>query len=182
MKREEVCELTRTFRSEYYELPNNYNDTTIKLLVQSPTRIFAYWDISTKQIKMFKKNSGRRFDDCIPYLRITNITHGYSYDFKIDPFSNNYYIEITDNDCDYKLELLRKFSNESFIVASSNKAHIPRSSPCDYNEDIVFRNCVCLSITDKFKLYTQNRSNLKKYTDLSFGSDSVESSMNNFNR
>lgn len=157
--------LKRAFKSEYYELPNKYNKTAVKLLVQSPTRMYAYWDISDETIKAF---STEKYSHSTPYLKIDNLTKGYSYEIKVDPFANNYYIEVTDNDCDYKIELVRKENNISYLVTESNTTHIPRSSPCDYNEDIIFRNCICLSVTDKFKLYTHRRENLKKYTDLSF--------------
>ena len=164
-----------TFKSEYYELPNKYNKTTVKLLVQSPTRMYAYWDVADETVKAF---SAETYNHSTPYLKIENLTLGYSYEIKVDPFANNYYIEVTDSDCDYKVELIRKNNNASYLITESNTTHIPRSSPCDYNEDIIFRNCICLSITDKFKLYTHRRENLKKYTDLSFSDyDDTISSM-----
>lgn len=174
--------MVRTFKSEYYDLPTKYNDTTVKLLVQSPTRMFAYWDVSDKTIRKFSKEN-TNYENCTPYLKITNLTMNYSYEIQVDPFANNYYIEVKDADCDYKVELIRKSCGHSFLVTSSNTTHIPRSSPCDYNEDIIFRNCVCLAITDKFKIYTQNRNNLKKYTDLSFSDyDDAISSMSNLQK
>ena len=157
--------MKRFFKSEYYELPSKYNKTAIKLLVQSPTRMYAYWDVSDDTIKSF---SNEKYDHSVPYLKIENLTMNYSYEIKVDPFANNYYIEVTDSDCDYKVELIRKINHVSYLISTSNTTHIPRSSPCDYQEDIIFRNCICLSITDKFKLYTNERKNLKKYTDLSF--------------
>lgn len=172
--------MVRTFKSEYYELPTKYEDTTVKLLVQSPTRMYVYWDVSNKTIRKFSKQNAK-YGYCTPYLKITNLTMDYSYEVQVDPFANNYYIEIKDADCDYKVELVRKHNNQSYLVSSSNTTHIPRSTPCNYNEDIVFRNCVCLAVSDKFKIYTQNRNNLKKYTDLSFGDDTI-SSMNNLQK
>lgn len=160
--------MVRTFKSEYYELPIKYDKTTVKLLFQSPSRMYAYWDISAKTIKEFS-NKNTKYENCVPYLKISNLTMGYSYEIEINPFANNYYIDVKDTDCDYQVELLRKTSTASFIVSSSNTTHIPRSSPCEYQEDIIFRNCVCLSVTDKFKIYTQRRENIKKYTDLSLG-------------
>jgi len=127
--------------------------------------MYAYWDVSDKTIELFSKE---KYSNSIPFLKIDNLTMGYSYEIEINPFANNYYIEVKDSDCDYKVELIRKEKGASYLVTSSNTTHIPRSSPCDYNEDIIFRNCICLSITDKFKLYTQKREFLKKYSDLSF--------------
>lgn len=31
---------------EYYDLPYRYNQTTVKLLAQTPNSLFVYWDIS----------------------------------------------------------------------------------------------------------------------------------------
>ncbi len=174
--------MVRSFKSEYYDLPTKYDKTSVKLLVQSPTRMFAYWDISDKDIQTFSKQN-EKYENCTPFLRITNLTMNYSYEIQISPFSNNYYIEVKDSDCDYKIELLRKYQDKTFLISSSNQTHIPRSSPCEFNEDIIFRNCICLSITDKFKIYTQNRKTLKKYTELSFGDyDDTYSSMNNLQK
>ena len=169
--------MKRTFKSEYYDLPIKYDKTTVKLLVQSPTRMYAYWDVSDECIKSFSGKNAK-YNDCTPFLKITNLTLGYSYEIEISPFTNNYYIDVKDTDCDYNVELIRKSGNESFIVTTSNTTHIPRSSPCEYTEDIIFRNCICLSITDKFKIYTQNREHLKKYTDLCFGDDGISSLSN----
>lgn len=172
-----VCILVRTFKSEYYDLPTKYNKTAVKLLVQSPTRMYAYWEVSDKTIKDFSNNNHDDYNNCIPFLRITNLSMNYSYEIQIDPFANNYYIEVKDTDCDYKVELIRKENEKTFLVTSSNTTHIPRSSPCEYNDEIIFRNCVCLSVTDKFKIYMQKRNNLKKYTDLCFGDFSYEGSV-----
>lgn len=166
--------MKRVFKSEYYELPSKYDKTALKLLVQSPTRMYVYWDVSDETINSF---SNENYNNSTPYLKIDNITMGYSYEIKVDPFANNYYIEVSDNDCDYKVELIRKRKNNSYLVTESNITHIPRSSPCDYNEDIIFRNCKCLSITDKFKLYTHQREKLKKYSELSFSDYDNISSM-----
>lgn len=166
--------MKRTFKSEYYELPNKYDETSVKLLVQSPTRMYIYWDVSDFFIEKFSREI---YNNSVPFLIIENLTLGYSYEIQIDSFANNYYIQVADCDCDYKVKVIRKENNVSHLVTQSNVTHIPRSSPCDYNEDIIFRNCVCLSITDKFKLYANNRNNLKKYTDLSFSDydDSINS-------
>ena len=78
-------------KSEYYELPNKYNQTIIRLLVQSPTRMFVYWEVSDETIKQFSNNS-IDYSNCTPVLKITNITKNYSYTIPVDPFANNYYM------------------------------------------------------------------------------------------
>ena len=64
-----VCILVRTFKSEYYDLPTKYDKTTVKLLVQSPTRMYTYWDVSDKTIKEFSSNNHDNYNNCIPFLR-----------------------------------------------------------------------------------------------------------------
>ena len=64
--------------SEYYELPTKYNETVVRLLVQSPTRMYAYWEVSDGSIKNFDKQK-IEYNSCIPLLKITNITKNYSY-------------------------------------------------------------------------------------------------------
>ena len=122
-----VCILVRTFKSEYYDLPTKYDKTTVKLLVQSPARMYTYWDVSDKTIKEFSSNNHDDYNSCIPFLRITNLSMNYSYEIRIDPFANNYYIDVKDTDCDYKVELIRKEKGKTFLVTSSNTTHIPRS-------------------------------------------------------
>ena len=46
---------------EYYDLPYRYNQTVIKLLAQTPTTLFIYWDISDKDRKTFEEQYGETF-------------------------------------------------------------------------------------------------------------------------
>ena len=91
-------------KSEYYELPKSYNNTIIRLLVQSPTRMFVYWEVSNDTIKAFNDKYSN-YDDCTVILKITNLTHNYSYSIPVNPFANNYYIEVEDSGCSYQVEL-----------------------------------------------------------------------------
>ena len=59
-------------KSEYYELPKKYNQTMIRLLVQSPKRMYVYWEVSDETIKLFSKEYAN-YSDCTPVLKITNI-------------------------------------------------------------------------------------------------------------
>ena len=36
--------------SEYYEIPQKYNETIIKVLAQNPNKLFVYWEISNDYI------------------------------------------------------------------------------------------------------------------------------------
>lgn len=91
-------------KSEYYELPTKYNETIVRLLVQSPTRMYAYWEVNEDTIK----NLNVDYNVCTPVLKITNLTKQYSYEIDIDPYANNYYIDVKDTNCNYKVELRKK--------------------------------------------------------------------------
>ena len=75
-------------KSEYYDLPIKYDQTLIRLLVQSPTRMYAYWEVSDDTMKYFSNNF-HNYSDCTPALKITNITKNYSYIITVDTFANN---------------------------------------------------------------------------------------------
>ena len=46
---------------EYYDLPYRYNQTIVKVLAQTPTTLFVYWDISDKDRNLFKEKYGENF-------------------------------------------------------------------------------------------------------------------------
>lgn len=46
---------------EYYDLPYRYNQTIVKVLAQTPTNLFIYWDISDKDRKNFENQYGEDF-------------------------------------------------------------------------------------------------------------------------
>ena len=134
-------------KSEYYELPNKYNQTTIRLLVQSPTRMFVYWEVSDETIKMFSSHN-IDYANCTPVLKITNITKNYSYMIPVDPYANNYYIEVEDSGCDYTVELGRLVKKDFVNIYTSNKATVPTSHPSNESfnaDDILFANYLCIS-------------------------------------
>lgn len=143
-------------KSEYYELPNKYNQTMIRLLVQSPTRMFVYWEVSDETVKNFSKQHSD-YSDCTPVLKITNITKNYSYTIPVDPYANNYYIEVEDSGCNYKVELGR-FDKSNFVnIYTSNQATVPVGHPIPQDsfntDDILFANYLCISDKKRVKLF-----------------------------
>lgn len=168
--------------SEYYELPNKYNETVVRLLVQSPTRMYAYWEVSDGAIKNFD-NQKIDYNLSTPILKITNLTMNYSYEVKIDPYATNYWIDVKDVNCNYKVELGRRYKNKYISIYESNQVTIPRSAPVfqKESEEIVYRNYIRLEKTEKFVIYTAkkkefNANNKQEYYGLSFGpEDSISS-------
>ena len=142
-------------KTEYYELPQKYNRTVIRLLVQSPTRMFVYWEVSDDTINYFNQKYNN-YSDCIAVLKVTNLTHNYSYQIPVSPFANNYYIEVEDAGCQYKVELGRIFKNNFVNLYTSNVATVPLDHPVysmNNPDEIIFANYLCISNKKKIKLY-----------------------------
>ena len=94
---------------EYYDLPYRYNQTVVKLLAQTPTNLFVYWDISDTDREKFKKQYGYDFfEKTRPILIVHNDTMNYSFEVEINDFANCWYLHVNDSNCDYRIELGRK--------------------------------------------------------------------------
>lgn len=107
---------------EYYDLPYRYNQTIVKVLAQTPTTLFVYWDISDADRAHYVETYGENFfNDTKPVLVIHNITMNYSYEIDIDDFANSWYLHVNDSNCEYSVELGRrpKYNNEEFNMPDS---------------------------------------------------------------
>ncbi len=177
-------------KTEYYELPSKYNKTIVRLLVQSPTRMFVYWEVDEESIKYFESMK-MDYSSSRPVLKVKNITMNYSYDIPIDPFTTNYYIDVKDPDCEYQVELGR-VQNDKFVnLYTSNSATVPRSNPMYVgdSEEVIYKNYIKLDMTDKFTVYYNKRdynldgSSPQDYTKLSLGtSDYFKNNVDNQGR
>jgi len=103
-EKEETAKKTTTISgeefsiAEYYDLPYRYNQTIVKLLYQTPTTLFIYWDISDEDREKFKETYGEDFfEKTKPVLVVHNET-----------FANCWYLNVNDSKCKYKIELGRK--------------------------------------------------------------------------
>ena len=126
---------------EYYDLPYRYNQTIVKVLAQTPTNLFIYWDISDEDKKSFEKKYGENFFETTrPILIVHNDTLNYSFEVEINDFANSWYLHVADSKCDYRIELGRRpiikseKLNEDYIhVYTSNEIESP-------NDKILFDN------------------------------------------
>ena len=135
---------------EYYDLPYRYNQTVIKVIAQTPTILFIYWDISDEDRKSFEKQYGENFFEITkPVLVVHNNTLGYSFEVEINDFANSWYLHVADSKCDYKIELGRRpiIKNENLnqdyiYVASSNQIESPNDHILFNKEQkmVYFRN------------------------------------------
>lgn len=107
--------------TEYYDLPFRYNETVVKILAQTPNTLFIYWDISDEDRNLYIEKYGKDFfENTRPYLFITNTTMNYTFEVEINDFANSWYLHINDANCEYKVELRRKFIVNSSNVFSDN--------------------------------------------------------------
>ena len=104
-----VKKLDSNIVAEYYDLPYRYNETIVKILYQTPTILFVYWDISDQDRESFVKQYGENFfNNTRPILKIFNLTKNYSFEIEINDFANSWYINVNDANCEYKVELGRR--------------------------------------------------------------------------
>ena len=91
---------------EYYDLPFRYNQTVVKILAQTPNILFIYWDISDEDRKNYEKEYGSNF-----------------FEVEINDFANSWYLHVNDADCDYQVELGRKFIENSVASAEETTSY-----------------------------------------------------------
>ena len=129
-------EKTKTIISnvEYYDLPYRYNQTVVKILAQTPTNLFVYWDISDEDRNFYIEKYGEDFfNNTKPVLIITNKTMNYSFEVEINDYANSWYVHLNDANCDYSVELGRRpiYTNsniaEYIYISTSNDIEMPNN-------------------------------------------------------
>ena len=162
--------------TEYYDLPFRYNQTIVRILAQTPNTLFIYWDISDEDRQSFLDKYGANFfQHTKPYLVITNETMHYTFEVEINDFANSWYLHINDANCEYRVELGRKFIvdsnhdkpdsntsmnmlttfesyhiNDYLYITSSNKIEVPNDHILfDKLGSIVFFTNVKTNITEQ---------------------------------
>jgi len=129
---------------EYYDLPYRYNQTVVKILYQTPTTLFIYWDISDVDRENFVKQYGENFfNNTKPVLVIHNDTLHYSFEIEIDDFANSWYLHVNDANCKYAVELGRRpkyYDNEKHIEFPNNYLYITHSNEIEAPNDHVLFN------------------------------------------
>ncbi len=137
----------KTMLAEYYDLPYRYNETVVKILAQTPTTLFVYWDISdSDKTTLMEKHGKNMFYETKPILIVHNVTKNYSFEIEINDFANSWYIRTQEPDCDYIIELGRKFINkpdEYIYINTSNNIKSPNDHILFEKSDlgnVLFRN------------------------------------------
>lgn len=126
---------------EYYDLPYRYNQTVVKVLAQTPTTLFVYWDISDDDRARFETTYGKDFFYTTkPVLIIHNKTQGYSFEIDINDFANSWYIHVVDSNCQYDIELGRRPKPNTHVPQiQHNYVYVSSSNIIDSpNDHILF--------------------------------------------
>ena len=147
---------------EYYDLPYRYNQTIVKILAQTPTNLFVYWDISDEDRKNFQTQYGENFFEVTkPILIIYNDTLNYHYEVEINDFANSWYLHVSDSKCDYRIELGRrpitkteKLNKDYFYISMSNNIESPNDKILfDNNQKMVYFRDVKTGIQSQKNIY-----------------------------
>lgn len=160
---------------EYYDLPNQYNKTVVKLLAQTPTTLFVYWDISEDDRKKYIEQYGENFFEITkPVLIIHNTSMNYSFEVDINDFANCWYLNVNDSKCDYNIELGRRpilsipsnnINTDYIYISSSNEIEAPNDHIVfDKNQKMVyFKNVKTNNVNSKSINFSYMRNMGKIY-------------------
>ena len=131
-------------------MPYRYNETVVRILAQTPTTLFVYWDISDKDREKYVETYGENFfANTIPVLIVHNKTMNYSFEIEINDFANSWYFTVSDSKCDYEIELGRRakpmqiqLPNNYLYITSSNTIEAPNDHILfeKKQENVFFRN------------------------------------------
>ena len=144
---------------EYYDLPYRYNQTVVKLLFQTPTTLFVYWDITDKDRQNYVEKYGENFfNNTRPVLIVHNETKNYTYELDINDFANSWYLTVPDADCKYVIELGRRPNNNEvnipddyIYITSSNQLNAPNDKILFEPQDgiITYKNAKTYKLSTK---------------------------------
>ena len=151
---------------EYFDLPYKYNKTMVKVLAQTPTTLFIYWEISDDDIENYKKEYVENFfETSKPVLIIHNNTLNYSFEVEINDFANSWYLHVDNSKSDYTIELGRRpikynenFKKDYLYITASNTIEAP-------NDHILFDHSQKMIY---FKNVKTNKISSKDISTLSF--------------
>lgn len=162
----------KTFLPEYYDLPYKYNKTVVKILAQTPSNLFVYWEISDEDRTKLKETYGNYFFEITkPVLVVHNITKNYSFELDINDFANSWYLHVKNSNCKYKVELGRRPITHE-IVIPNNYVYISSSNAMDAPNDhilfdklqqnVFFKNVKTNVVTEKNILTISHLINMGK--------------------
>lgn len=170
---------------EYYDLPYRYNETIVKILAQTPKRMFVYWDISDNDREKYIKTFGEDFFvKTYPVLLLYNEDKKYVREIPINDFANSWYIDIPDPKTKYSIQLGRKFKTYDEVV-HVNMQKVQENQIILHTDYLPFANSNLLEVPNdhvlleslprfiKFRNVRTNEETMKELKDIKniFGND-----------
>lgn len=129
-----------------YELPKNYNETSITLLARDPYWLYLYWEISSQSWQDMRNRFGNDMDRARFILRVYDVTYidfnGFnansSFDIEVGPFAVNWYINLWSDNAVYCVDLAVILPDGYYhLIARSNAVSTPRAS-VSYRNDLIW--------------------------------------------
>ena len=152
-------EKQNTYNLEYYDLPYRYNETVVKILAQTPKRLFVYWDVADSDRERYIKAFGENFfNDTYPVLLIHNEDKNYTFEVPINDFANSWYLDINDSKSKYTIQLGRKFRDQAKLV-TINKKQVKQENIVLQNDYLPITTSNTLEVPNDHILF----ENLKPY-------------------
>lgn len=152
-------EKQNTYNLEYYDLPYRYNETVVKILAQTPKRLFVYWDVADSDRERYIKAFGENFfNDTYPVLLIHNEDKNYTFEVPINDFANSWYLDINDSKSKYTIQLGRKFRDQARLV-TINKKQVKQENIVLQNDYLPITTSNTLEVPNDHILF----ENLKPY-------------------
>ena len=139
---------------EYYDLPNKYDKTMVRVLFQTPKKLFVYWEVSEDdRNKYLLENGNDFFSTSTPFLLVKNITKNYSFEVEINDYANSWYFDVPDSKCEYVVELIRKdnYTKVPTSIVSSNDLEVPNNHIL-FNQngnEVFFKNVKTNTVSSK---------------------------------
>ena len=118
-----------------FQLPKNYGDNKMALLVRDPWWLFTYWEVTEKrQAEVIEaiRHEGLSVDKTV--LRVYEGTAGGGtfFDIEVGVFTDNWYIDVGKPDREWVAELgVRTREGRFFAWVRSNKVRTPRAGVSD---------------------------------------------------
>lgn len=121
------------------ELPANYGDTRLVLLVRDPWWLYAYWEIVDSRVKHVHgevQRRGLQIDKTV--LRVYDVTGkdidsaNSFFDVELLFFTNNWYLDVAKPGTEWQAELgVRAADGQFFSYVRSNRIRTPRFGVSD---------------------------------------------------
>ena len=139
---------------EFYDLPDKYNQTMVKVLFQTPKKLFVYWEIAeADKQELLEENGLNFFNSSTPFLVVQNDTKNYSFEIEINDYANSWYFDVPDSNCEYSVKLIRK-DNKTQIptqIQISNELEVPNNHILfeQNRHELFFKNVKTNEVTSK---------------------------------